>query len=216
MLPTHVQQTRSVLPGTVWANWHCWEKVCAWHTVGSDEHPAEHHTSKTEAPQEDQLQNKRYFLLCNETRSGWQPTHSLRPEVTHSCHKSGNFHQGAQEVTSHKLGCYQYQVFGYRLLLLPRFITASKKRDTHCLCPRHITNEHLPLSLQRQSKTQTKDFFPNPATYQMQESLCIISLRTQQAASLCWISAMRRRNTDSWMLVFGECCINTCCINTAG
>lgn len=40
---------------------------------------------------------------------GWHPTHSLLAEVTHACHKSESFHQGAQGVTSHRLGCCQRQ-----------------------------------------------------------------------------------------------------------
>lgn len=50
---------------------------------------------------------------------GWQPTHSLLPEVTHACHKSGSFHQGAQGVTSHRLGCRQCQGQGLWMQAAP-------------------------------------------------------------------------------------------------
>lgn len=135
---------------------------------------------------------------------GWQPTHSLLPEVTHACHKSGSFHQGAQGVTSHRLGCRQCQGQGLWIQAAPLTQichSQQEKGQTQSCVPWHITSQHLPLSLQRQNGTQTKDFFPNPAIFQVQESLCIISLRTQPVASWCWRSAMRGRNADhSWFL----------------
>lgn len=55
------------------------------------------------------LKTKGISSCATKPALGWQPTHNLLPEVTHACHKSGSFHQGARGATLHKLGCYQYQ-----------------------------------------------------------------------------------------------------------
>lgn len=106
--------------------------------------------------------------------------------------------KGAQGVTSHRLSCCQWQ--GVWIQAAPSTQIYHSQRDTQSVS-RGISQANTCHCPYKDKAGLRPEFFPNPAICQMWERVCIKPLRTQQAASLCWIRMMRRRNADlSWFL----------------
>lgn len=123
------------------------------------------HLKKQKHLRRTSFETKVIFSCAMKPALGRQPNHSLLPEVTHTCHKSESFHQGAQGVTAHRLGCCQCQGQGVWMQAVPLTQIYHSQQEGHTQSVSMAYHKQTPATVPTKTKQDWDQRFLPQSSY---------------------------------------------------